>query len=194
MDQSKRVRNIETETVYDGWATLSRSSFEYLRRDGTWQRQRREVFDTGHGACILLYNLEARRIVLTRQFRFATYCAGYSDLLLEVPAGLLDGASPEDRIRAETMEETGYRIGDVKQVFEAFMSPGAYTQKNTGFVAPYTPDDRVTEGGGVAEEGEDIEVLEVDFDEAMRMISDGRIQDGKTILLLQYAALHIFES
>ena len=192
MDRPSRIRKVDTETVYDGWARLTRSSFELLRRDGHWQPQVREVFDSGHGVAILLYNIENRQVILTRQFRFPAHSAGYDEWLIEVPAGLLDGAPPEDRIRAEAEEETGYRVGKVKKVFEAFMSPGAFSQKNIAFVAPYAAEDRVSEGGGIASEGEDIEVLEVDFDDAMAMIEDGRIQDGKTIMLLQYAALHLF--
>lgn len=187
-----RLRNLETGVVYRGWASVTKSSFDFLRRDGKWQRQVREVFDSGHGAAILLYNLDNRSVILTRQFRYAAYRAGFDDLLIEVPAGLLDGASPEDRIREEAEEETGYRVREVQKVFEAFMSPGAFAQRNVGFVAPYRPEDRVSEGGGLADEGEDIEVLEVGFDDAMAMVTDGRIQDGKTIILLQYAALNLF--
>ncbi len=187
-----RIRNLETTPLYDGWSSLKQARFEYQRNDGVWQAQQRELFDCGNGAAILLYDLARRTVVLTRQFRAAPYSAGYDDLLIEVPAGLLDGASPEDRIRAETEEETGFRIDEVRKVFEAFMSPGALIQKNVCFVAPYTPEQRVSEGGGKIDEGEDIEVLEVPFEDAMAMIEDGRIQDGKTIMLLQYAALHLF--
>ncbi len=192
MTIKNRIRNLERQTLYQGWSTLTQARYDYQRSDGSWQAQQRDLYDCGHGAAILLYDLDRRTVILTRQFRAAPYCAGYDDLLMEVPAGLLDGASPEDRIRAETEEETGFRITGVQKVFEAFMSPGALIQKNTCFVAPYSPDQRVSEGGGHVDEGEDIEVLEVSFDDAMEMIGDGRIQDGKTIMLLQYAALNLF--
>jgi nudix-type nucleoside diphosphatase (YffH/AdpP family) len=194
MTVKKRIRHLDISPLYKGWANLKRATYEYLRSDGVWQTQTREIFDCGHGAAILLYDLQRRTVILTRQFRFAAFSHGYDGLMIEVPAGLLDDASPEDRVRAETEEETGYRVREVRKVIEAYISPGAVTQMNYGFVGAYKPQDRVSEGGGRIEEGEDIEVLELDFDEAMAMIEDGRIQDGKTIILLQYAALHLFAS
>src|SRR5579863_3022819 len=152
----------------------------------------RDVFDRGNAAAILPYNLSRRTVVLTRQFRLPTYVNGYDDLLIEAVAGLLDNAAPEDRIRAEAEEGIGYRLHHVHKVFEAFMSPGAVTEKIHFFVAEYEPEMRIGSGGGIAEEGEDIEVIELAFDEALDMIEDGRIIDAKTIMLLQYAALHIF--
>jgi len=131
-------------------------------------------------------------VVLVRQFRYPAYLNGYDDLLIEAAAGLLDNASPELRILAEAEEEIGYRLREVKKVFEAFMSPGAVTEKLHFFVAEYEPEMRVSDGGGLADEGEDIEVLELSIDEALAMIGDGRIVDAKTIMLLQYAALNIF--
>ena len=130
--------------------------------------------------------------MLVRQFRYATYVNGYDGLLIEVPAGVLDEKTPEQRIRAEAEEETGYRLGDIRKVFEAYMSPGSVTEKLHFFVAEYQPEMRIGDGGGIASEGEDIEVLELPFDEAMTMIGDGRIADAKTILLLQFAAINIF--
>jgi len=131
--------------------------------------------------------------VLVRQLRYPAFVSGYDDLMIEAAAGLLDEASPEDRIRAEAEEETGYRLGDIKKIFEAFMSPGALTERMHFFVAEYEPRMRVSSGGGLACEGEDIEVLELGIDDALAMIADGRIIDGKTIILLQYAALNIFK-
>ena len=136
--------------------------------------------------------VKRRTVVLVRQFRYPAYVNGYDDLLIETAAGLLDNESPENRIRAEAEEETGYRLHDVHKVFEAFMSPGAVTEKLHFFVAEYEPDMKIGAGGGLADEGEDIEVLELSIDEALAMITDGRIVDAKTIMLLQYAALHIF--
>jgi len=131
-------------------------------------------------------------VVLVRQFRYPAYVNGYDDLLIEAAAGLLDDASPEERIRAEAEEEIGYRLHDVRHVFEAFMSPGAVTEKLHFFVAEYEPSMKIGSGGGIADEGEEIGVLEVSIDEALAMIADGRIVDAKTIMLLQHAALRIF--
>jgi len=194
MTLKDRVRNLEMTTLYEGWAKLSRATYDYRRSDGVWQPQRREIFDCGHGAAILPYDLDRRTIILTRQFRFSTFSLGHDTLTIEVPAGLLDGAAPEDRIRAELEEETGYRIAIVHKVFTAVMSPGAFNQVNHCFVGRYRPEDRVSPGGGCADEGEDIEVLELDFDAALALIDDGTIVDGKTIMLLQHAALHLFPS
>jgi nudix-type nucleoside diphosphatase (YffH/AdpP family) len=142
---------------------------------------------------LLAYNLANRTIVLTRQFRLPAFLAGHDDLLIEVAAGMLDNETPEKRIRAEAEQEIGYRLHDVRKVFEAFMSPGAVTEKLHFFVAEYDAAMRISSGGGLADEGEDIEVLELPVDAALAMISDGRIVDAKTIMLLQYAALHVFK-
>lgn len=192
MTVKQRIRIRQTKTIHDEWASLKIISFDYLRRDGAWQSLQRENYNCGHGATILLYNVDRRTIILTRQFRMAAFTDGYEDLMVETPAGLLDDATPEERIRAETQEETGYRVGPITKVFEAYMSPGALTQKIYCFIGEYTPQDRIAKGGGLREEGEDIEVLEMDFDAAYAMMADGRIQDGKTIMLLQHAALHLF--
>ncbi len=173
------------------WAVLKKTSFSWLRRDGTWQRQHRETYDRGNGATILLFNPASRSVVLTRQFRFPAFVNGHDGLLIETPAGLLDDASPEERIRAEVEEETGYRITRVTKLFEAFMSPGSVTEKLHFFTAEYEPTMKASAGGGNAGEAEDIEVLEVGLDDALRMITRGDIQDGKTIMLLQHAALHL---
>ncbi|MTV37275.1 NUDIX domain-containing protein [Duganella radicis] len=186
-----RIRIHKVETLSDDWFLLQKTTFDYRRSDGTWQRQTRETYDRGNGATILLYNRERRTVLLVRQFRFPTYGNGHDGFLIETAAGLLDQASPEERIKAEVEEETGYRVREVRKVFEAFMSPGSVTERLYFFVAEYDPATRAGEGGGVAEEGEDIEVLELNMDEALQMIADGRIADGKTIMLLQYAALHL---
>jgi nudix-type nucleoside diphosphatase (YffH/AdpP family) len=186
-----RIRIHKVETLSHDWFLLQKTTFDYRRNDGSWQRQTRETYDRGHGATILLYNRERRTVVLVRQFRFPTYGNGHDGFLIEAAAGLLDRASPEERIKAEVEEETGYRISEVRKVFEAFMSPGSVTERLYFFVAEYDPASRAGSGGGLMEEGEDIEVLELDMDEAMQMMADGRIADGKTIMLLQYAALHL---
>jgi len=189
--QEDRVRIRKVETLSHDWFLLQKTTFDYRRSDGSWQRQTRETYDRGHGATILLYNLAQRTVVLVRQFRFPTYGNGHDGFLIETAAGLLDQASPEERIKAEVEEETGYRIGVVRKVFEAFMSPGSVTERLYFFVAEYDPASRPGPGGGIAEEGEDIEVLELSMDRALAMIASGEIADGKTIMLLQYAALHL---
>lgn len=189
---AERVRIEEVRVLSDDWYLLKKTTFAFRRRDGGWQTQSRETYDRGNGAVILLYDAARRTVILIRQFRFPAFVNGYDGLLIEAPAGLLDDASPAERIRAEIEEETGYRVGDVRQVFEAFMSPGSVTEKLHFFVAPYSPADRISEGGGDPGEGEDIEVLELGVAEALEMIASGEIVDAKTIMLLQYAALHLF--
>ena len=190
MDEKIRIETVQT--LSDDWYVLKKTTFELLRSDGTWQRQSRETYDRGNGATILLYNLEHGTVVLTRQFRFPAYVNGHPGMLIEAAAGLLDKASPEDRIRAEVEEETGYKVMHVRRIFEAFMSPGSVTEKLYFFIAEYQPGERVALGGGNHAEGEDIEVLELPIDEAMTAIKSGHIQDGKTIMLLQYAFIHLF--
>ncbi|WP_419912209.1 NUDIX domain-containing protein [Hoeflea sp.] len=192
MTVTDRLRLRGTQSLHEGWSSLKSTTFDFQRRDGRWQTLKRDVFDCGHGATVLLYDLERRTVVLVRQFRYAAFDAGHDDLIIETPAGLLDDVAPEERVRVETEQETGFRVSVVTKVFEAFMSPGAVNQKVFCYVAPYTPANRVSDGGGLIDEGEDIEVLELDFDEAYAMIGDGRIQDGKAIMLLQYAALNLF--
>lgn len=194
MTLSKRASIIDTKVHHDGWSSLKTVTYNFQRRDGQWQKQSREVFDCGHGVAILLYDKQRRTVILTRQFRCAQFLEEPDQLLIEAPAGMLDGAQPADRIKLEVEEETGYRVQSVKKVLEAYMSPGAVTQKIICFVGEYTPQHRVSAGGGLLEEGEDIEVLELDFDVAMTMIADGQIRDGKSIMLLQYAALNLFKA
>lgn len=194
MSIKDRVRVEETKILSDNWYILKKATFSYRRKDGTWQRQSREVYDRGHGATILLYDPARRTVILTRQFRFPMFHDGYEGLLIEAPAGLLDNAAPEDRIRAETEEETGYRVRDVTKIFESYMSPGSVTEKLHFFTGAYSPADKIGDGGGQEEEGEDIDVLEVSFEDALAMMARGEILDAKTIMLLQYAALHIFKN
>ncbi len=191
-DISDRVRIEEIKVLSDNWYVLRKVTFQYRRNDGTWQRQEREAYDRGNGAAILLYNLEQGTVVLTRQFRMPAYMNGYRDMLIEAAAGLLDDASPEDRIRAEAEEETGYRVAEVRKVYETFMSPGSVTEKLHLFVAAYDDSAKAGKGGGLAGEGEDIDVLELPFEEALAMMADGRIRDAKTIILLQWLQLHVF--
>lgn len=191
MSIADRVRVKDVKVLSDDWYLLKKTVFEYRRNDGEWQVQSRETYDRGNGATILLYDPARRTVVLVRQFRYPAFVSGYDDMLIETPAGLLDNAGPEERIRAETEEETGFRVRDVRRVFEAFMSPGAVTERIYFFVGRYEPGDRISDGGGHEGEGEDIEVLEVGIEEALAMVVDGRICDAKTIMLLQYAALHL---
>lgn len=191
---NQRIRIKKTETLSDDWYVLKKTTFDYQRNNGKWQTQSRETYDRGNGATILLYNLMQETVILTKQFRFPTFVNGLADgLLIETAAGLLDKASPETRIKAEAEEETGYRVKEVKKVFEAYMSPGSVTEKLYFFIASYDPNSRISKGGGIEAEGEDIEVLELKFSEALSMIESGAIQDGKTIMLLQYAALKLFQ-
>ena len=194
MSVSDRIRVRDVRLLSDNWYVLKATTFDWRRADGSWQTQSRETYDRGNGAALLPYNLVARTVVLTRQFRYPAYVNDYDDLLIEAPAGLLDNASPEARIRAEVEEETGYRLGEIRKIFECFMSPGSVTEKLHFFVGEYDAAMRVGDGGGLESEGEEIAVLELPFDQAMTMIETGEIADAKTIMLLQYAALNIFRS
>ncbi|QEU04833.1 NUDIX domain-containing protein [Pseudomonas oryzihabitans] len=192
MPDTSRIRIQQVETLSADWGLLKKTTFDYLRRDGSWQRQTRETYDRGNGATILLYDLERRTVLLIRQFRLPTLGNGLDDgLLVETPAGLLDAAAPEARIKAEVEEETGYRLDNVQHLFDAFMSPGSVTELLHFFAGEYRAEQRIADGGGLHEEGEDIELLELPFDEALALARDGRLLDGKTIMLLQYAALYL---
>ncbi|UQY43344.1 NUDIX domain-containing protein [Erwinia sp. PK3-005] len=183
------MRIIDSKVLSDDWYLLKKYTFELKRRDGEWQRQSREVYDRGNGAVILLYNRSRQTVILTRQFRFPVYVNQHPGLLLEAPAGLLDNLDPEKRIKAEAEEETGYQVEQVEKVFEAFMSPGSVTEKLYFFIAEYRDEHLSGAGGGIKEEGEDIEVVEMEFQQAMAAIDNGEIADAKTIMLLQYLAL-----
>jgi len=185
------IKILQTQILSDNWYVLRKITYEYRKKDGTIQAQSREAYDRGNGATILLYNKEWRTVILTRQFRLPTYVNGNeTGMLIEACAGLLDKDNPEDCIRRETEEETGYRVTDVRKLFEAYMSPGSVTEMLYFFVAEYSNDMKQAEGGGVAHEEENIEVLEIDIDRAMDMINTGQIKDGKTIMLLQYVKLN----
>lgn len=191
MNNENRIRVLNTEILSDNWYILRKITFDILGTDGQWRTQNREAYDRGNGATILLYNREQQTVILTRQFRMPTYLNGNaSGMLIEACAGLLDQDNPEDCIRRETEEETGYRISNVEKIFEAYMSPGSVTEILHFFIAEYTPVMKVTEGGGAEHEQEDIEVLELPLQAALEMIRTGEIRDAKTIMLLQYVKLH----
>lgn len=185
------IRIKESELLSDNWYILKKYTYEYQQKNGQWETQVREAYDRGNGATILLYNKNQKTVILTRQFRLPTYINGNkSGLLIETCAGLLDKDNPEDCIRKETEEETGYQISKVQKVFESYMSPGSVTEILYFFVAEYSAEMKVSEGGGLEEEQENIEVLELDFKDAYQMIETGEIKDGKTIMLLQYAEIN----
>ncbi|CAD6533051.1 NUDIX domain-containing protein [Paraburkholderia metrosideri] len=184
-----RIRIIDTTVLSNDWYVLKKTTFDFLRRDGTWQRQSRETYDRGNGATILLFDPARKTVILTRQFRFPVFVNGHDGMLVEAAAGLLDNALPEQRIRAEVEEETGYRVRDVQKVFEAYMSPGSVTEKLHFFIAEYDATARVSDGGGVEAEGEDLEVMEMTLESALAAVQRGEIVDAKTIMLLQHLAL-----
>ncbi len=186
-----RIRNLNLEVLSNNWYTLRKATFDFLKKNGTWQAQNREAYDRGNGATILLYNPSSATVILTRQFRMPTYLNGNATgMLIESCAGLLDLDNPEDCIRRETEEETGYKVADVRKVFEAYMSPGSVMELVHFFVAVYSKDQKVTDGGGLEHDQEDIEVLEIGFADALKMIETGEIKDGKTIMLLQFAKIN----
>lgn len=185
------IKILETKVLSDNWYVLRKVTFEFTKKDGTTEIQSREAYDRGNGAVILLYNRQQKTVILTRQFRMPTYVNGNeSGMLIEACAGLLDRDNPEDCIRRETEEETGYKITDVRKVFEAYMSPGSVTEILYFFVAEYAKEMKISDGGGLEHDQENIEVLEIPFEQAVRMMATGEICDGKTIMLLQYAQIH----
>ncbi|RYZ52359.1 MAG: GDP-mannose pyrophosphatase NudK [Chitinophagaceae bacterium] len=186
----KDIRIVNTAILSDNWYVLRKITYEYKKNDGSVHTQSREAYDRGNGAAILLYNKEQQTVILTRQFRLPTYVNGNATgMLIEACAGLLDQDHPEDCIRRETEEETGYRVENVEKVFEAYMSPGSVTEILHFFIAAYKPSMKVAGGGGVAGEEENIEVMELGIDAAMAMVDNGEIRDGKTIMLLQHLKL-----
>ena len=191
LDGNPDVRVRDVEVTSDGWHVLRRTTFDYRGRDGSWTTQTRETYDRGNGATVLLYDPVGRTLLLTRQFRFPAYVNGHPDgMLVESAAGLLDGDSPEEAIRREAAEELGVRIGGLTHLFDLFMSPGSVTERVHFYAAPYVPAD-IDGGGGVADEGEEIEPVVVPYDDAMEWVADGRIADGKTVILVQWAALNL---
>ncbi len=186
----QNVKITKTEILSDNWYILKKVTYEYLKKDGSKQVQTREAYDRGNGAVILLYNDIQKTVVLTKQFRLPTYINGNeTGFLIEACAGLLETENPEDCIKRETEEETGYQIAAVQKVFEAYMSPGSVTEILYFFIAKYNQNMKISEGGGVLGEEENIEVLELPIDQAMKMIETGEIKDGKTIMLLQHIKL-----
>jgi len=187
---NEKVKNIKTKILSDNWYTLNNISFDYQLKNGEWVHQTRESYDRGNGATILLYNKKKQKVILIKQFRMPTYLNGNSSgMMIETCAGVLDGDDPLTCVIKETEEEAGYRIKNVKKVFELYMSPGAVTEILHFFVAEYNEKMKVSEGGGLEAEHEDIEVLEIDFEEALKMVNSGAINDAKTVLLLQYAQI-----
>lgn len=189
--RNPRIANVKTEIIAKNRFTLKRVTNDYQKKDGSWETQVREIFEKEDGATILLYNREKRTIILTRQFRMPTFLnENESGMLIEACAGLVEEGDPENCARKESIEETGYEVSEVKKVFEAYMSPGAVTSLLHCFIAPYTNEMKISEGGGHDHEQENIEVLEMSFDEAYQMLERGEIRDGKTIMLLQYAKIN----
>ena len=189
--KNDNVKIQQTEILSKNWYTLKKVTYDYLKKDGQWQSQSREAYDRGNGAAILLYNKETHTVILTRQFRMPTYINGNeTGMMIEACAGLLDEHDAEECIRRETEEETGYKIKEVRKIFEAYMSPGSVTEKLYFFIAEYSKEMKMTEGGGLEHEQEDIDVLELPFEEAYKMMDTGEICDAKTIMLLLYAKVH----
>ena len=193
---NSRVRVLDEVVLSDNWGLVRKTTLEVRRRSGVWQRQVRETYDRGDGAAILLYNRAQRTVILTRQFRYPVFAhgdraapGGDPGWLIEVVAGKLDGATPIETARKEAEEESGYRVHDVELVMSAFMSPGSVTEKVSLFLAEYDSGNRISDGGGLEHEGEDIEVLELGIDAAIGMIATGEIADAKTIMLLQHVRL-----
>ncbi len=188
--QNNKVKILKTEILSDNWYTLNKVTFEYLKKNGTLETQSREAYDRGNGATILLYNKESKTVILTKQFRLPTYINDNEDgMMIEACAGLLDKDNPEDCIKRETEEELGYEISDIKKVFEVYMSPGSVTEILYFFIAEYSKSMKINDGGGLEEEQEEIEVLELGINKALEMIDSGEIKDAKTIMLLQHVRL-----
>jgi nudix-type nucleoside diphosphatase (YffH/AdpP family) len=192
MSRPDRVEVLEERLLSDNWGVLKTTRLRQRRLDGSWQESWRETYDRGNGAAILPYDPERRTVLLARQFRYPALVDGHDGLLVEVAAGFLDGAAPGDRIREEAAEELGLRLREARPVFAAYMSPGSVVEKVHFFVARYDASDRLSAGGGNPDEGEDIEVLEMDIDAALDAVASGDICDAKTIMLLQHAALALF--
>ena len=188
---NSKVKNVKKVLLSDNWYTLNKIVFDYKMSNGDWVKQEREAYDRGNGATVMLYNRTKQTVVLISQFRMPTYLNGNeSGMLIESCAGLLDGDEPEACVIKEAEEETGFRVTKVEKVFESYMSPGAVTEIIYFYIAEYDEKDKVSSGGGLAEEQEDITVLEVDFNKALSMISTGEIKDAKTIMLLQHLKIH----
>ncbi len=189
--QNKKIKNLNIEILSDNWYTLKKLTYDYLTNKGEWQTQQREAYDRGNGATILLYNKQQETVILTRQFRAPTYINGNeSGMLIEACAGLLDKDSPEECVKKEAIEETGYKVSNITKIFESYMSPGSVTEIIHFFIAEFSQDMRVSQGGGLDHEQEEIEIIELNINDALEMIQTGEIKDGKTIMLLQYIRLN----
>ena len=184
--ENQRVRIIGEEILSDRFYRLKDVSYALRRNDGHWQQQEREVYAGGDGVTALLYNKQRRTVLMTRQFRVPAFLNKHDGFMLEAPAGMLDGETAEQRARQEIEEETGYRAEHLEKVMTLFMSPASSTERVHFFVGEYDPDRRIGDGGGLDEEGEDIEVLELGLDDALAMVARGEIVDAKTVILLQY--------
>lgn len=188
---NSKIKIKKVDLLSDNWYSLKKITYDYQKKNGAWEVQEREAYDRGNGAVILLYNKAQQTIILTRQFRMATYVNGNEDgMMIEACAGILEQENAEESIKRETEEETGYQISKVEKVMEMYMSPGSVTEILYYFVGEYSKEMKVNDGGGVAEEQEEIEVLELDFQQALAMVKNGEIKDAKTILLLQYAQIN----
>lgn len=188
-----RIRIKSVEILSDDWARLTKTTFDYRRNDGKWETQIRQTYDRGNGAAILPFDRQRSTVLLVRQFRYPAFVSGHPEPLIEACAGLLDDHNPETAIRKEAEEELGYRLRDVRHLYTPYMSPGSVTERLSFFTADYTPADRISAGGGAADEGEDIEVLEITLDEALALVRDGGIIDAKTIMLIQHLKLDMPE-
>lgn len=188
--QEPHVSIEKTEILSDNWYTLKKVTFTIKKENGDTETQSREAYDRGNGAVVLLYNTHSKNVILTKQFRLPTYINGNpTGMLIEACAGLLDNDNPEDCVKREAEEETGYKISKVEKIFEAYISPGSVTEILHFFIAEYSDDMKINEGGGLEDEGENIEVLQLPFDETLSMIDNGEIKDAKTIMLLQHLRL-----
>jgi len=184
MQDDDPIRILEQETLSTNYFELKNITFSQRRRDGSVQEETREVYHNASGAAVLLYNRRRRTVLLTRQFRLGARLAGHDGFMIEAPAGMLDGAGPDQRVRAELCEETGFRAQGLRKVISFFANPSALTETVHCYLGEYGERDRQGEGGGKEEEGEDIEVLEMDVDEAFRQVREGGIVDAKTVILL----------
>ena len=189
MTKDHKIRNHQTELLSDDWAVLSKHTFELKLRDGSWSRQIRQTYDRGHASVILPFDPARGTVLLVRQFRLPVFLEGHKQSLIEACAGLLDDLDPETCIRKEAEEELGYKLREVHKIYDIFMSPGSVTERLSFFVAEYSPEDRISDGGGNTEEGEDIDVLEMPLTEAFSLVESGGIIDAKTVVLIQYAML-----
>lgn len=185
------ISNLREEVLIRTWTKLSNYRYDYTLPDGTIQHHLREAYNRGDGVTALLYDPKKKTVLLIQQFRLPTYVNGNATgLLIETCAGKLEEKDPEAGIRREIEEETGHRVKEIKKIFEVFMSPGSVTEKLHFYIARYGDDTRVSAGGGLKEENENISLLELPLSEALDLINRGEIKDAKTIMLLQYAALH----